>query len=109
MVVHRVFQIGLKRRVNSFLEGFQTVRNRDNGGAQYLHPDYIGVLLDDVHFPHVDLTFQSKIGCSRGQGHAMLAAPVSAISFFFPINLASRASPMHGSACVPRSGSGPHV
>ena len=42
---------------------------------QDFHTGYIGRLLGNVHFPHMDFTLHAKIGRCRCQRHPMLACP----------------------------------
>ncbi len=73
--------VGLKGGVHRFLQGLQSEAHRDHIGSQHLHACDVGGLLGYVHFPHIDIALHAP-------------APVSAMSFFFPMNLARSPSPM---------------
>ncbi len=72
--VDGVLEVGLESGVDSFLEGFQAVGNGHDLRPEDFHPGDIGVLLGDVDFAHVDLTFESEVGGGGGEGDPMLTS-----------------------------------
>ena len=77
-----VGHVGLEAGVHGFFEGFEAEGDGDDIRAEQLHAGDVGGLFGDVHFAHVDVTFQAKIGGGGGQGHAVLAGAGFGDEFF---------------------------
>jgi len=87
-------QIRLERGVDRFLERLETVRHRHHGRAQEPHTADVRRLLLDVDLAHVDLALEAEVGGRGARVTPCWPAPVSAMTFFLPMHLASRPSPI---------------
>ena len=85
--VDRVFifsGIGCESGVNCLFQSFETEADRDDIGAQQLHPCDIGCLLGYIHLTHIDVALEPEVGCCSSQGHAVLSGAGLGDQFLFP-------------------------
>lgn len=74
-LVFRIADVGAKRGIHRFLEGFEAVGGGDHARAEDLHAGDVGRLLGDVHLAHVDVAFEAEVGGGGGERHAVHAGP----------------------------------